>query len=91
MENELITQFLNIGIVGATLSFATQWLQEKYGVEGKETKVIAIAGSVFLGAAIWLLQGTEVWASIIGVLAAASTVYAMVFSGKRTVKDREDV
>ena len=89
MENELVTSFLSIGIVGAALSYATQWLQDKYGVEGTQTKAIAIGGSVVLGAAVWFLQGTELWASIIGVLAAASTVYAMYFKGK--VNSREDV
>jgi len=89
MENELVQSFLSIGIVGAALSFGVQWLQDKYGVDGTETKIIAIVGSVVLGAAVWFLQGTEVWASIIGVLAAASTVYAMYFSGK--VNSREDV
>lgn len=90
METELVTQFLSIGIVGAALSYLTQYLQEKFGVEGNETRIIAIVGSVLLGAVVWFLQGTEVWASILGVLASASTVYAFVFSGKRT-KDREDI
>lgn len=81
--------FLSIGIVGAALSYATQWLQDKYGVEGNQTRVIAIGGSVVLGAAVWFLQGTEIWASILGVLAAASTVYAFVFKGR--TNDREDV
>ena len=90
MENELVSSFLSIGIVGAALSYVIQYVQEKFGAEGNETKIIAITGSVFLGGVVWALQGTEIWASIIGVLAAASTVYAMVFSGKRNL-DREDV
>lgn len=84
MENVAIEAFLSIGIVGAALSFATQWLQDKYGVEGANTKAIAIVGSVVLGGFVWFLQGTAVWASILGVLASASTVYAMLFSGKRS-------
>lgn len=90
MEAEAINQFLSIGIVGAALSMAIQWLQAKFGVQGSVTRAISIAGSVVLGGAIWFLQGTAVWASILGVLAAASTVYAMVFSGIRK-NDREDV
>lgn len=90
MEGETLNQFLSIGIVGAALSMGIQWLQAKFGVEGTVTRVISIAGSVVLGGAIWFLQGTAVWASILGVLAAASTVYAMVFSGIRK-SDREDV
>jgi hypothetical protein len=90
MEGEVLNQFLSIGIVGAALSMGIQWLQDKYGVAGKETRLISIGGSVLLGGAVWFLQGTEIWASILGVLGAASTVYAMVFSGKRT-NEREDV
>lgn len=89
MENELLQSFLSIGIVGAALSMGVQWLQNKYGVEGSQTKLIAIAGSIVLGGAVWFLQGTEVWASILGVLSAASTVYAMFYSKK--VNHREDV
>lgn len=92
METEVLTQFLSIGIVGAALSMAIQALQNKFGVEGATTKAISIVGSIVLGGAVWFLQGTAIWASIVGVLAAASTVYAMVFSGVRTKNpDREDV
>lgn len=90
MEEQAIQAFLSIGIVGAALSFGIQWMQDKFGVGGSVTKFISIVGSIVLGGAIWFLQGTEVWASILGVLAAASTVYAMFFSGKRT-NDRESV
>ena len=89
MESELVESFLSIGIVGAALSYGVQWLQDKYGVDGNETRIISIAGSIVFGAAVWFLQGTAVWASILGVLAAASTVYAMYFKGK--VNSRQDV
>lgn len=89
MEDQLVMSFLSIGIVGAALSYGTQWLQDKFGVEGRETQIIAIVGSILLGAAIWFLQGTAIWASILGVLAAASTVYAFVFKGR--TNNREDV
>lgn len=89
MENALVESFLSIGIVGAALSYGIQWLQDKYGVEGNETRIISIVGSIVLGAAVWFLQGTEVWAAILGVLGAASTVYAFVFKGK--TNSREDV
>jgi hypothetical protein len=89
MENELIESFLSIGIVGAALSYGIQMLQDKFGVAGMETKIISIVGSIVLGGIIWALQGTEAWASILGVLASASTLYAMFFAGK--VNKREDV
>lgn len=90
MENALLESFLSIGIVGVALSIGIQWLQDRYGVEGIETKIISVVGSVILGGAVWFLQGTAIWASITGVLAAASTVYAMYFAGKRG-NEREDV
>lgn len=89
METEAVMQLLSIGIVGTALSMGIQWLQNKYGVEGGTTRLVSVLGSIALGAAIWFLQGTAIWASIIGVLAAASTVYAMVFSGQRK-QERED-
>lgn len=83
MENTIITQFLSISIVGAAMSFMMQWLKNKYGVSGSQTKAIAIVGSVILGGAIWFLSTTPVWATILGVLASASTVYALLFSGNK--------
>lgn len=81
--NAIVQNFLSIGIVGAALSFFVQWLQNRYGVEGAQTKAIAIGGSVILGGLVYVLSGLPVWSTILGVLAAASTVYAMVFSGNR--------
>ena len=87
MEIETTVQaFLSIGIVGAALSWFTQWLQDKYGVEGSQTKAIAIGGSIILGGIVWFLSSLEIWQTILGVLAAASTVYALAFSGKRSKK-----
>lgn len=74
---------MSIGIVGIALSAGIQWLQNKYGVEGAETRAIAIVGSIVLGGFIWFFQGTAMWEAMLGVLASASTVYAMFFSGVR--------
>ena len=79
-----VQQFLAIGIVGVAFSIAIQWLQSKFGVGGNKTKAIAIVGSVVLGGLVWFLSGTAIWASILGVLAAASTMYAMFFSSIKT-------
>lgn len=83
MEDQAIQAFLSIGIVGAAFSTLIQWMQMRFGVEGATTRAISIVGSVVLGGAIWFLQGTAIWASILGVLGAASTVYAVFFSGMR--------
>lgn len=79
----LVQNFLSIGIVGAALSWGIQALQNKFGVEGSQTKAIAIGGSVVLGGLVYFVSSLPVWTTILGVLAAASTVYAMVFSGNR--------
>lgn len=81
--NTIVEQFLSISIVGSVLSLFIQWLQNKYGVEGSQTKAIAIFGSIVLGGLVYFLSALPIWTSILGVLAAASTVYAMFFSGNR--------
>lgn len=82
--NTVVQAFLSIGIVGAALSAGIQWLQNKYGVEGSQTKAIAIFGSIVLGGVIYFVSALPIWSTILGVLAAASTVYAMFFAGSRT-------
>lgn len=85
MENitEITQQFLAIPIVGVAFSAAIQWLQNKYGVEGNKTRAIAIAGSVVLGGIVYALSSLPIWLPIVGILMSASTMYAMVFAGKR--------
>lgn len=77
-----INDFLGIAIVGAALSLAIEWLTNKFGTSSTGSKAVAIVLSVVVGGAYWFLSGTAVWQSILGVLAAASTVYALFFSGK---------
>lgn len=81
--NTIVQSFLAIGIVGAALSLVIQWLQSRWGVEGSATKALCILGSVVLGTIIYFVSQLPIWATILGVLSAASTVYAMVFSGVR--------
>lgn len=90
MENESLMALLEIGIVGSLLSLAIQAIQDKFGAQGNVTKLIAITGSIALGTLYWFLAGTEIWTAVLGVLGAASTVYAFVFSGKRK-EDRESI
>lgn len=87
---ELLNEFLSIGIVGTMLSLGIQWVQDRYGYEGNTTKAIAVVGSIVLGGFVVVLGSTPYWASVVGVLAAASLVYSFVFSGVRK-NEREDV
>jgi len=78
-----INDFLGIAIVGAGLSLAIEWLTNKWGTTSSGAKAIAIVLSVIVGGAYWFFSGTAIWQSVLGVLAAASTVYALFFSGKK--------
>jgi hypothetical protein len=71
--------FLSIGIVGVFLSFVVQAIKVKYGTESATTKGLTIGLSIVLGSAIWFLQGTVIWAAILGVLSVASAVYAFLW------------
>lgn len=78
-----INDFLGIAIVGAALSLAIEWITNKWGTTSSASKAISIVLSVVVGGAYWFLAGTAIWQSILGVLAAASTVYALFFSGRK--------
>ena len=81
---QLTQELLSIPIIGVALSLTIQWLQNKYGVEGNQTKAMAIGGSIVLGGLIYATSSIpSVWIPMIGILTTASTVYAMVFAGKR--------
>jgi hypothetical protein len=73
---ELTQSFLEISIVGTILSFAVEAIKTKYGTSSFATKGITIGLAGVIGAAVFFLSGTAIWVSILGVLAAASTVYA---------------
>lgn len=71
-----LTDLLSIGIAGAGLSFIVNALKTRFGTEGLKTKGLTILLAIVVGAAFYFFQGTSIWTSIIGVLMAASTVYA---------------
>lgn len=72
-----INAFLGIAIVGAALSLVIEWVTNKLGTNSAGSKAVSIALSVVVGGAYWYLSGTAIWQSVLGVLAAASTVYAI--------------
>lgn len=87
MEQETVTialqSLFSLGIVGVGFSLAIQFIKTKFGTTSNVTKAITFFGSIALGAAVYFLSALPIWANIIGVLAAASTTYAFVFSGKK--------
>lgn len=74
----MINDFLGIAIVGAALSGIVDFLKVKFGTSSNTTKAITIALSIVLGGIYVMLEGTPAWTTILGVLAAASTVYALI-------------
>jgi len=76
--------FTEIAIVGIVLSLVYEAVQRIFGSPENSltSKAIVVALSIVVGGAYYFLSGTAIWQSIIGVLAAASTMYAIFFSGK---------
>ena len=73
-----IADFLGILVVGSVLSIVISWIKEKFGTESNSTKLVTIGLSVVVGGAYFLFWETVWWATMIGILTAASTVYALV-------------
>lgn len=73
-----MNEFLGISIVGAALSGVIQVLKIKLGTTSWATKLLTVGLAVIVGAAYVLLSGTPIWTTILGILAAASTVYALL-------------
>jgi len=66
-----ITDFLAIGIVGVFLSLIFQY------VKGKYAKLWIVLLSIVIGGAYVYFRQTVWWVTIVQVLMAASTVYAL--------------
>lgn len=75
-KNNKMNDLLGITIVGAALSAIIEGIKSRYGTSSWATKVLTILLSIVVGLVYVWLAGTGVWVSILGVLAAASTVYA---------------
>lgn len=71
-----IVDLLAIPIVGIALSLLTEYLKKKYQTSSFGDKVVTVALSIVLGVLYFLARDTQVFATIIGMLAAASTFYA---------------
>lgn len=67
---------LEVSIVGLLLSLFIQWIKDKLGTDSLGTKLITVGLALVVGGLIYFFQNTAYWETAIGVLAAASTVYA---------------
>ena len=72
-----IEGLIGMGIVGAMISCGMQFLKAEFGVESGITKMIVIIVSLVAGS-IWYLFSTADWfITVVGILAAASTFWAL--------------
>jgi len=72
-----ITDFVGIAIVGTLLSLAQQWINKKYDLSSTLNRALIVALSLVVGVLYFALRATPWWSTIVGVLAASSTVYAL--------------
>jgi len=70
-----MNEFLQIGIVGVALSGLVQLIKMKTGTNSAGAMWLTILLSIVLGGAYFFLKDTNVWESILGVLAASSAFY----------------
>lgn len=68
--------FLGIGIVGVAASLIIEAINLKLGVTSVRAKVLTLAVAIALGTFYFLARDTAWWMTVLGVLGAASTVYA---------------
>lgn len=76
-----INDFLSIAIVGAFLSIAIQFIKNKFSMNTNMVKLMTILLAILVGGSYYFLSQTAWWQSILGVLAASSTVYALFLKG----------
>ena len=72
----MLETFLGIGIVGVAISLLIQFVKNKLGTDTMATKAMTVLIALLAGTAYYFLSATSYWASVLGVLTAASTFYA---------------
>lgn len=71
--------FLNIGIIGVILSAVVELVKYLFPTEhGKAIQVVAIVGSILLGIAYHFFADTQIFSTILAILATATVVYEYV-------------
>lgn len=81
MDITNIGDFLGIAIVGVALSLVLELIQAKFGTGSVQMRALTIVLAIIVGSVYVLFRETLWWQTMLGILAAASAVYAMFFSG----------
>ena len=71
-----IQDFIGISIIGAALSYVINYIKSEYGTESNQTKMLTIGLAVVVGILYYFIRSTSWYQTILGILAASSTVYA---------------
>lgn len=80
----MINDFLAIAIVGAVLAVVVQGLKNWLGTDSWQTKLMTIILALVVGGIYVWLQSTVYYQTVLIVLGAASTVYALVLKQPST-------
>ena len=78
-----IQGLLNIAVVGAILSVVIESLGQVFATRPQITKILTLVLCLVVGSLFVWLKGTPYFATVMLVLASASTVYAFVFNKKQ--------
>lgn len=70
--------FLSIAIIGVILSFIIEGINRYLEVNSLGAKIITVVASLVIGGLYFAFSQTQIWESVLGVLASASTVYALL-------------
>lgn len=77
-----ISEFLAIGIVGAAMSVVFEIINSRYASNPNKTKFLVILLSLIVGALYVWVRTTPYFVTVVTILGAASTVYALFFNKK---------
>lgn len=82
-----INDFLGISLVGAFLSLVVEWGKAKFGTDSHVTRFLTVLLAAAAGGVYWYFRDTNVWQTMLGVLAASSTVYNFLLKGLKPVQE----
>ena len=75
-----IQTFLAIGIVGLACSLLVEAITRYYATKPLISKLVSVGVCLVIGTGFYFGSHATWWASFLGVLASASTVYSFVFN-----------
>lgn len=73
-----ISDLLSISGVGIALSLIIRHLKDVFQIEGNATKLLTFGLALIVATVFVLFNETSWWQTFVGILAAASTVYAFI-------------